>query len=81
MGLFDDLDIRGELERTRQQIGSPAKLLAIWAGIAALFCLTFLLGGFPGGLSAVLSVIIMILVAFPVAVLVAWIMEQRGKGS
>lgn len=80
MGLFDEIDVRAEIEKGRQELGSPGRLAGIWAGVAVVFGLVdFVLGGIPGGFSAFFSILIEILLAFPVAAIIAWLVERRSK--
>lgn len=80
MGLFDEIDLRAEIEKGRQELGPPGRLAGIWAAVAVVFVLVdLLLGGIPGGVSAVLSILIEALLAFPVAAMIAWLIERRGR--
>lgn len=74
-------DWRGEMDQAKQELGSPAVLLAYWLGAAVvLFLLSILVGGMPwNSVSIAINVVVILIAAAPIAMGFGWLTNRRKK--
>lgn len=76
----DSPDWRAEMEKAKQELGSPSVLAAYWGGtVAILLILSLLLGGIPGPLGLIINIVIIMIAAVPIALGAGWLKNAKNK--
>jgi hypothetical protein len=77
----DQPDWRAEMEKAKQELGSPGLLAAYWGGTVVILILgSLLIGGVPGPLGLIINIFIIMLAAVPIALGAGWLKARKGSG-
>ncbi|CAN5895864.1 hypothetical protein BH23ACT12_BH23ACT12_11430 [soil metagenome] len=76
----DKPDWRAEMEKAKQELGSPGILAAYWGGtVVVLLGGSLLLGGVPGPLGLIINIVIIMLAAVPIALGAGWLKARKSS--
>ncbi len=76
----DNPDWRAEMEKAKQELGSPGLLAAYWGGtVVVLLGGSLLLGGIPGPLGLIINIVIIMLAAVPIALGAGWLKARKSS--
>lgn len=76
----DQPDWRAEMEKAKQELGSPGLLAAYWGGtVVVLMGGSLLLGGVPGPLGLIINLFIIMLAAVPIALGAGWLKARKSS--
>lgn len=73
-------DWKSEMEKAKQELGSPGILAAYWAGaVVLLFLGSIVLGGFPGAVSIIINLVVIMIAAVPIALGAGWLNARKNR--
>lgn len=76
----DSPDWRAEMDKAKQELGSPGLLAAYWGGtVVILLGGSLLLGGVPGPLGLIINIVIIMLAAIPIALGAGWLKARKSS--